>query len=67
MYPNLRAEIARQGLNLSDVAEKMGMTLSNLSKKLKGEITLTFSEAKRLKKIVKTDLPLEILFEEAVE
>lgn len=65
MYPNLRAEIARQGFSLSDVAEKMGMTLSNLSKKLKGEITLSFYEAKRLKEIVKTDLPLEVLFEEA--
>lgn len=71
MYPNFNAEYARKGLTLeklSDEMEKRGCkrTIPTLSQKLNGKFTLTLNEAKVLKEIVGTDLPLDILFEEAV-
>lgn len=65
MYRNARAEMVRAGLKLEDVATEMDMTISTLSQKLNGKYPITLIEAKRFKKIVKSDLPIEILFEEA--
>lgn len=66
MYKNAKAEMVRQGLRLEDVAPGLDMTISTLSQKLNGKYPITLNEAKAFKKIVKTDLPLEVLFEEAV-
>lgn len=65
MYPNLRAEIARCGFNMGDVASQLGVSLPSFSLKMK-EGKFTLAEARRLKQIVKTDLPLEVLFEEVI-
>ena len=67
MYKNAKAEMVRVGLRLEDVATLMDMNISSLSQKLNGKRPLTLDEAKLFKKVVKTDLPLEELFEEAVE
>lgn len=64
MYPNLRAEIARCGFNMGDVADQLGISLASFSLRM-NKSGFTLAEAKRLKEIVKTDLPLEVLFEEA--
>lgn len=66
MYKNAKAEMVRNGLRLEDVATLMDMNISSLSQKLNGKRPLTLDEAKLFKKVVKTDLPLEELFEEAV-
>lgn len=66
MYPNFRAERARKGVTLETLADQMGVTAPTLSNKLNGKQPLLFSEAKILKQLVETDLPLEVLFEEAV-
>ena len=70
MYSNLRAEIARKGLTLEKIVEKLkerdiNITVSMLSLKLNGKYEIYLKEAKALKEIVETDLPLDILFEEA--
>jgi hypothetical protein len=65
MYRNARAEMVRAGFKLEDVAPVMNMTISTLSQKLNGKYPITLDEAKLFKKIVKSELPLEILFEEA--
>lgn len=65
MYRNAKAEMTRRGLKLEDVATKMDMTISTLSQKLNGKYPFTLNEAKQFKIIVETDLPLEVLFEEA--
>lgn len=63
MYPNFEAERARKGLTLEDLTNEVGGTVSALSNKLRGVSALTFSDAVALKKAVKTDVPLEELFE----
>lgn len=65
MYKNAKAEMVRQGLRLEDVASIMGKTISTISLKLNGKYPFTLNEAKQFKEIVKSDLPLEILFEES--
>ncbi len=68
VYPNLRAEIARRGLTLENLCEKLNVTICTLSQKLNGKSPITLDEAKKLKKAVGTDLPLEILFsKEAIQ
>ncbi len=70
MYPNLRAEIARKDYTLKKIVEEMkkrgfNLTITMLSQKLNGKYDLYLNEAKALKEIVETDLPIDILFEEA--
>ena len=62
MFPNVRAEMARNNLTLGVVSEELGMRLGTLSAKLKGKYPITLEEAKKIKTIVKTDMPLEELF-----
>ena len=70
MYPNVRAEFARKNLTLEKAVEALkglgfSMTIATLSQKLNGKYPITFDEAKAIKKITGTDIPLEELFEEA--
>ena len=67
MYKNAKAEMVRQGLRLEDVSKEMGITIATLSQKLNGKYPITLNEAKQFKTIVKTDLPLEVLFEAVTE
>ena len=71
MYPNLKAEIARKSLTLGKIVDKLAdkdisITISMLSQKLNGKYPIYLKEAKALKEIVETDLPLDVLFEEAI-
>lgn len=65
MYPNVRAEMARQGLTLEPIARELNITVPTLSQKFTGKYPITLNEAKKVKSVLKTDLPLEVLFEEA--
>ena len=66
MYPNLKAEFVRRGLTLEKVAPVLDMTIGTLSLKMNGKSPFTFNEAVSLKRdVLKTDIPLEVLFEEA--
>lgn len=65
MYRNVRAEMARRGIRLEDLANSLGVTVSTMSLKLNGKAPLTLSEAKRVKMCLGVDMPLEDLFEEA--
>ncbi len=49
-YPNLRAEMARQGVSVSDLAEYMGMTHQNLYNKLSGRVVFTEKDIKAIQK-----------------
>ena len=64
MYPNLRAEMARNKINNGDLGEAIGWAPSTTSLKLNGRAPITLDEAKKIKQVVKTDLPIEDLFEE---
>ena len=62
MYPNFEAERARADLTLEDLTKEIGGTVASLSNKLRGVYALSFSDAVALKKALKTEIPLEILF-----
>jgi antitoxin component HigA of HigAB toxin-antitoxin module len=64
MYRNVKAEMVRQGLQLKDISEALGKKVPTVSLKLNGKYPLTLDEAKKIKKVLKSDLPLETLFEE---
>ena len=64
MYPNLRAEMARYNITNSDLAATLGVTVGTMSLKLNKKGRLTLTEAKKIKKRVRTELPLDVLFEE---
>lgn len=71
MFPNLNAEIARKGFTQKQIVDKLkdkgfNITVPMLSLKLSGKYELYFKEAKALKEIVETDIPLDVLFEEAI-
>ena len=71
MYPNLKAEIARKGFTLEKLVEELKrrgftITVSMLSQKLNGKYDIYLNEAKALKSIVETDIPIDVLFEEAI-
>ena len=70
MYPNLNAEFARKNLTLENVVDELkkrgiNMAVTTLSLKKNGKYSFTLKEAKAIKAVVDTDLPLEVLFEEA--
>lgn len=65
MYPNLNAEMARHNITRGELGESIGWAPSTTSLKLNGKTEISLNEAKEIKKIVKTELPLEELFEEA--
>ena len=77
MYPNVSAEIKRAGLLQREIASILGITQTTFSQKLSGQYPFTLGEAKKIKDIIvkakkekgitiNIDLPLEVLFEEAV-
>ena len=66
MYPNLRAEIARRGVTLSQLAEVIGVTLQTMSKKINGGSEFTLNEAYAIKDFLGVDAPIEELFKKAV-
>jgi len=67
MYRNLEAELARNQMTKTKLAEKMGISLGSLSDKLNGRIKLSLREAIEIKKIVGVDMTMEELFEEEQE
>lgn len=63
MYPNLRAEMARNKITASELAEKLGITISTMSMKLNGKSDFSLKEALKIRAILGTDMPTEVLFE----
>ena len=63
MYPNLNAERARRSITLETLAAGLDITIPTMSQKLIGKSPITLIEAKTIKKIIGTSLPLEVLFD----
>ena len=63
MYPNLRAEMARKNVNMTYLAEHLGVTLGTLSLKINGKNEFSFGEAVQIKRLLGVDMALEELFE----
>ena len=63
MYSNLRAEVVRKGLKISDLAKEIGLNNTGMSQRMNGKTKFTFDEAKQIKDALGVDMALEELFE----
>jgi hypothetical protein len=59
--------MSRAAITLKVISESLGGTISTWSQKLNGKYPITLDEAKALKKLLNSDLPLEVLFEKFAE
>ena len=62
MYDNLRAEMARKGIGVYQLAEKAGITKQSLYRKLAGKSPFTIKEAKAIKDALEVTMSLDDLF-----
>lgn len=69
MFPEVRAEMARRKITLFMIASdpRINKSVSTVSKMLSGEAPITVGEAVAIKAILRSDLPLEKLFESDTE
>jgi transcriptional regulator with XRE-family HTH domain len=67
MFPNLRAEIARKGLTMAEVADAIGLSVTHFSLKMNGKYGFTLAEAFAIKKFLKTKLSIDVLFQVSLE
>ena len=63
MHNNLRAEMARKGLTMSDLADLLGVRHATISDKINGKFRFYYDEAVKIKNAFFPDLSLEYLFE----
>ena len=63
IYDNLLAEIARAGETPHSVARKIGVNCHTMYRKLRGRTDWKLWEAMRIRSVLQTALPYEILFE----
>lgn len=67
MYPNLRAEIARYGITVHEIAEACGRKETSIYSKMKGATEFTLGDMEKIKKLLdkisNKDFTLEYLFE----
>ena len=63
LYPNLMAELARQGLTIKQLAIMADIRYNTLVQKISGRFEFTFGETLRIKAALGVDTPLEILFQ----
>lgn len=64
VYPNLEAELKRNGISRKTIAKDFGLALSTVYSRLSGRTALTVSFADALRKRYKIAVPLDELFAE---
>lgn len=62
LFPNLTAAISRKGLSRRELADALGISLSTLGRRLRGNIEFRWNELYRLHDLF-PDMPLRILLE----
>lgn len=67
MFKNLRAEMARNGLNITIMAKELGMTRDTLSYKLAGKRAINLDEAMRIARTFFPEHDVYYLFQELSE
>lgn len=65
MFPNLRAEMGRKNVDLTTLAEVLGITLQTVSRKFNGKSEWTYNEAIAIKNYLDVDMSVEELFSKA--
>ena len=62
MYVNLELELFRQDMTVYKLAKLLGLRETALYDKLNGKEEFKFSEAVKIKRILNTDVDIEVLF-----
>lgn len=65
MYPNLRAEMARSGISVEEMAKGIEISVRTLHDKLSGRTDFTFSQAIKIRARFFPGCELEYLFTKA--
>ncbi len=63
-YANLRAEMARQGITVKQLAKLLGVSLKTASNRLSGKTEFTLSEALEINEKLFPDCDLSYLFDQ---
>lgn len=63
MFKNVDAELKRSGMTRGDLAKALELSPSTVSSKLNGKGIITLSEAKKIKKVLNVNMPIEELFD----
>lgn len=64
MFPNLRAEMARQNMTLAKLCKAIGKNrVSTVSQMLNGKTRLTLDDAEKIRTALKVDMTLDELFQ----
>lgn len=63
MHKNLRAEMAREGITIGDIAEFLGVRHATISDKVNGKFRFYYDEALAIKNRFFPNCSLEYLFE----
>lgn len=64
MFPNLNAEMAREGFSANDIAKTLDVTEKSARNKLSGRSPFTLPEAKTVIKVMFPGLTIDYLFGE---
>lgn len=73
MYPNLRAEISKRGLTFADVVAGISaesgvkISITHFSLKMCGKYSFTLKEAFAIKKLLKSRMSIDVLFQPTLE
>lgn len=67
IYSNLRAEIARQDLKISDFAQEWKCNRDTVSRKLSGKSSITLDEAFAIQRKFFPEMDLRTLFQELLD
>ncbi|MED1267407.1 hypothetical protein P4U03_12370 [Bacillus mycoides] len=63
MYPNLRAEMARKGIVITQISSHLNLRYATVSDKINGKFRFYYDEALEIKETFFPDHNLEYLFE----
>ena len=63
MFPNLRAEMARKGLSVNEIASRIGCTSKTFRNKLSGKSEFTRAEVFKIRNEFFPNLSIEYLFQ----
>ena len=62
VYPNLEREMLKNDKTVNDIQAGLGLKLEYTVEKMLDKLPITVVDAKRIKKTIGSDLPLEELF-----
>ena len=62
MYRNVDVELVKKGMTRGDLARALSISRASISMKLNGKCSITLQEAIKIKRILGTDMSLEMLF-----